>query len=732
MKKNGLLLTILSIFALTGCSSLMPVRSPSRKGSSSHEDNAPSQSSPRSYSNHSHTYGEWMVSIPATCTEKGEEQCQCIECGMVKTRTINELGHDYQEYRVTPATCTQDGSRVVRCTRCGSTEMYTIKAGHEWNNPATHLGNGQTVNYYLYDCVKCAKYQQIEIKAVDCTLLDGSSIKSGTPNGFFKLNSNGQSASWKFDYTPTDGSSAVGMAYTRGMLDYWSSNPDKPYGIYSTSSSVSRPEGNFDFTVNGNLVDKSAYMDMTFGELTADGEDSSYIGENYSPIALVPVGEITLTSGVNEITYTRTGSYNMLISEIILVVAPREHVHTVSNEWHSDGEQHWHVCTSPNCPTPNVKIDAYAHSFGEKYDEGPATCQAAGSYKRKCTVCEYEKTVVINQLEHNWVVDDSVEIVQPTKDTHGRQTMVCSTCGTVNEMDVVYGQTKETALTVEEAIEIGMGLTVKGTTDLFYFVRGTIGEILTNTYGDNTVTLYLASSSQVRGFEFYRVSLRNGINTSDITVGTEVYGYGQIYRYQENAIEFSGKTNFLDSIITPGTNETPSGCYNCVTTSVNGSSVLINLAFTSTQAFIKIGSTEFNKNFTYNTTTHKINIPIDDATYGTLSTTYINHMLMGGQFNGSYGTQLVDNKNLIFTGPQLMFDCEGTDEQLQSTFMRRYRENASSPWTIDNSDNRILSQSGGVSGSCLYMQPYLSGIVALSLAETLTIPLASISNVTSI
>ena len=43
---------------------------------------------------HEHNFGEWVVTIPATCTEAGEEQRTC-SCGETETRTVAALGHDY-------------------------------------------------------------------------------------------------------------------------------------------------------------------------------------------------------------------------------------------------------------------------------------------------------------------------------------------------------------------------------------------------------------------------------------------------------------------------------------------------------------------------------------------------------------------------------------------------------------------------------------------------------------
>ena len=121
---------------------------------------------------HEHDFGEWTVTVPATCTEAGEEQCTC-SCGETETRPIKATGHteaidaavaptctetgltegkhcsvckkvlveqevvpaldhDWDEGKVTtPATCTQKGVMTYTCTRCGDTKTEpTAKLPH--------------------------------------------------------------------------------------------------------------------------------------------------------------------------------------------------------------------------------------------------------------------------------------------------------------------------------------------------------------------------------------------------------------------------------------------------------------------------------------------------------------------------------------------------------------------------------------------------------------------------
>ena len=68
---------------------------------------------------HVHTFSDWQVRTPASCTEPGEEFRSCA-CGEEETRSIDPLGHDFAgEWTTdTPASCTEPGSKSRHCTRC--------------------------------------------------------------------------------------------------------------------------------------------------------------------------------------------------------------------------------------------------------------------------------------------------------------------------------------------------------------------------------------------------------------------------------------------------------------------------------------------------------------------------------------------------------------------------------------------------------------------------------------
>ena len=96
---------------------------------------------------HTHTFGDWTVTTPATCTADGAKTRSCA-CGETETRTIPATGHTFGDWTVTtPATCTADGVETRSCA-CGETETRTIPAtGHtfgDWTvtTPATCTADG--------------------------------------------------------------------------------------------------------------------------------------------------------------------------------------------------------------------------------------------------------------------------------------------------------------------------------------------------------------------------------------------------------------------------------------------------------------------------------------------------------------------------------------------------------------------------------------------------------------
>ena len=59
-----------------------------------------------------HTYGDWVVVTPATCTTAGKKQHTCTVCGHVETQEIPATGHHWKD----------NGDGTHTCPDCGATE----------------------------------------------------------------------------------------------------------------------------------------------------------------------------------------------------------------------------------------------------------------------------------------------------------------------------------------------------------------------------------------------------------------------------------------------------------------------------------------------------------------------------------------------------------------------------------------------------------------------------------
>ena len=79
---------------------------------------------------HTHAFGDWEETTPATCTKDGVKTRTCA-CGETETQTIPATGHTFGDWEeTTPATCTADGVETRSCA-CGETETRAIPAtGH--------------------------------------------------------------------------------------------------------------------------------------------------------------------------------------------------------------------------------------------------------------------------------------------------------------------------------------------------------------------------------------------------------------------------------------------------------------------------------------------------------------------------------------------------------------------------------------------------------------------------
>ena len=112
-------------------------------------------------------WSDFVVTTPATCSERGVETATCEDCGETKTRQIpvDPTLHVYNETITTPATCTQPGLKTFTC-ECGATKTEEIPAtGHNYNSVVT-APTCTTGGYTTHTCSVCGDtYKDNETEA---------------------------------------------------------------------------------------------------------------------------------------------------------------------------------------------------------------------------------------------------------------------------------------------------------------------------------------------------------------------------------------------------------------------------------------------------------------------------------------------------------------------------------------------------------------------------------------
>ena len=85
-----------------------------------------------------HSFGDWQVVSPATCTADGSRQRVCTRCGAVEVQTLPAAGHKFGEWTTTKEpTCTETGTEKRTCSVCFKVETRVIAAlGH---TPGTEM-----------------------------------------------------------------------------------------------------------------------------------------------------------------------------------------------------------------------------------------------------------------------------------------------------------------------------------------------------------------------------------------------------------------------------------------------------------------------------------------------------------------------------------------------------------------------------------------------------------------
>ena len=376
---------------------------------------------------HEHTLSDtgWTQTKAPSCLP-GEEAQQCSVCKATITRAIPATGaHTLGEWIQDEAPSCKAGLRHKECSVCHEKFYEAIDAvtdEHTWGAAETindvFEDDGTTIKYVGYEkqvCSVCGTWKVVMSAAKgtlgkDSSLKEHSDLEAQGIHGY-KLNGNNQYFEYKFNFATR----ADITVYQRGAMDNFTSNGNVTY--YTRKDGKDLP--NFQFDVNGVAVDLSAMHDVKAKDVVKTrADDDPLKSKNYSTFEDILIGESQLVQGDNTFRYTRLESYNYIITDIVLLVTPRDHAHEAGANWiNTDPDYHWKNCTHND----GYKMEKAKHTFGEWTVDQQPTEDAVGSRHATCSVCGYIKVEEMARLDHDFQVGEA--------DANGVSALACKNTG---------------------------------------------------------------------------------------------------------------------------------------------------------------------------------------------------------------------------------------------------------------------------------------------------------------
>lgn len=135
-------------------------------------------------SEHTHEFGDWVVTVEPTCLDEGEKTATCLICGETVVESIPSLGHDEGNWEtVKEATCLESGQRQRKCSRCSALleEEELPKTEHafgEWT--AVKAATCEEAGKEERVCRTCGAKEEREVAALGHEAGDWETVKEAT------------------------------------------------------------------------------------------------------------------------------------------------------------------------------------------------------------------------------------------------------------------------------------------------------------------------------------------------------------------------------------------------------------------------------------------------------------------------------------------------------------------------------------------------------------------------
>ena len=382
-----------------------------------------------------HSFSAWKDTIVATCVTDGLQTRTCSACGKVESKTVTAGGHTYTTKTVA-ATCIKHEHTVNTCSGCG--DSYITYDDSLYTSWKTYLPDG--VDADLVDTKIQSRYRDLESVTSTATSMDGYTLTStdwvknatGTikyvkewPSGFDTSNSlystynkTPKSASETASAKTTVSEKQIGYLYYHWCYGTLTSGP-------INRSSRAEKEGEFTafHAFFSNAEPERVYQDdeTTCWQMTnADACTDSYWYWR------VPVYEQTYTSYKKQNVFTRWSDWSNWKSSTITASATRE-VETRTVYRYINAAYGAHNFVSGVCTICGLADDGSGcnHIYSTWKIRTPATCTAAGSKYRDCTLCSERQTETIPATGHDY----TSKLVEANCQEYTHVRYTCSACG---------------------------------------------------------------------------------------------------------------------------------------------------------------------------------------------------------------------------------------------------------------------------------------------------------------
>ena len=419
---------------------------------------------------HEHSFGEGTTITELTCTQDGEVDYECSECGYIKKEITQATGHQWGEWTITtPSTCTTRGKKVHTCAICSKSESEELPLAQ--HTPATINAKDATCTEKGYtgdkECSVC--HTIIEVgkdipatghkwkdwvvtKKATCTT-DGEKIHECETCGETEsevipatghqpeLKNQKDSTCTTHGYSGDEVCKNCGETIKEGEeLPLTPHTPKKEEGVPATCTEDGH-EGNTVCEVCGETLATGKTLSKLGHDWTNEKGECTRCGEKH---------EHSFGEGktITELTCTQDGEIDFTCSKCGYI--KKEITQATGHQWGewkttltqtctTDGEQ---VRKCSKCTETETKtLKATGHK-PETVGAKAATCKEEGyTGDEECKVCHEtlnKGTTIPKTDSHSW--GEWKTALAPTCTTKGEESRTCTICGKVETKSLPLAQ----------------------------------------------------------------------------------------------------------------------------------------------------------------------------------------------------------------------------------------------------------------------------------------------------